>query len=66
MSEHAPSVVERVARELLTRDGAGASRLARERAELDEKLGDIRSATVWRYIVAEIEYLNARAADQAS
>jgi len=59
MSANELSLVEKVARELVNRDGAGALRLARDRAELDEKLGGLRSATVWRYIADEIEYLQA-------
>ena len=60
MNQDGMSVVERIARELLDRDGTEAAGIARERAELEERLGDVRSAIVWRYIADEIEWLISR------
>jgi len=51
------SIVERMAREMLDRDGAEARGIARERAELDEQLGDRRSAAKWFFISEEIDRL---------
>jgi len=51
------SIVERVAREMLDRDGAEARGIARERAELDDRLGDRRSAAMWFFIPEEIDRL---------
>ncbi len=61
MSGDEGSLVERVAREMLLRDGAAAAQLARERAALEERLGDRRSAAIWLYIADEIERLQSLA-----
>jgi hypothetical protein len=53
------SIVEKIAWEMLARDGAYALRIARQRAELEEALADKRSAAIWEYIADAIDRLNA-------
>jgi hypothetical protein len=45
-----------VAREMLSRDGPKASLIARDRAEHEAGLGDLRSAAAWRIIADAIDH----------
>jgi hypothetical protein len=53
------SIVEKIAREMLARDGSDAVRIARQRAKLEEALADKRSAAIWEYIADAIDRLQA-------
>jgi hypothetical protein len=48
-----------IAREMRSRDGIEASRLARDRAGIEARLGDHKSARAWRLIGDAIDDLAA-------
>jgi len=45
-----------IAREMLHRDGPGASLIAHDRARHEARLGDPKSAATWRIIAAAIDH----------
>ena len=49
------AAIERIAKELLDRNGAAAPRLARARADAEGSQGNLQSAVRWRFIADAIE-----------
>ena len=49
------AVIERIARELLDRNGADAPRLARACADAEGNQGNLQSAVRWRFIADATE-----------
>jgi hypothetical protein len=54
------AAVDRIARELLDRNGADAPRLARACADAEGSLGNLQAAVRWRFIADAIERMQAR------
>jgi hypothetical protein len=51
-------IIEKIAREIFDRDGAGCVMIARERADIERRLGDPESAATWHRIAASIERIS--------
>ena len=51
------AAIERIARELLDRNGADARRLARACADAEGSQGNLRAAVRWRFIADAIEHM---------